>query len=53
MSRWTKKQDDGIAAVPAAHVTKVTAPEARPRLGDVLLSRQALQPEQLSGALNL
>jgi len=36
-----------------AHVTPMISAESRTRLGDVLLSEQALSPEQLAGALNL
>jgi type IV pilus assembly protein PilB len=36
-----------------AQVTPMISAEARSRLGDVLLSAQALSPEQLAGALNL
>jgi type IV pilus assembly protein PilB len=38
---------------PAAQVTQTISADARSRLGDVLLSEQALSPEQLAGALNL
>ena len=38
---------------PAAQVTPMISAEARSRLGDLLLSTQALSPEQLAGALNL
>lgn len=53
MSRWTKKQENAAEAVPVAQVTPMISPGARTRLGDLLLSENALLPEQLTGALNL
>ena len=41
-----------VEAAPA-QVTPMISAEARSRLGDVLLSKKALSPEQLAGALNL
>ena len=53
MSRWTRKQAPVVAAPEQAQVTPVPTIEARPRLGDVLVAENKLQPEQLAGALNL
>ena len=42
-----------VFEAPAAEVTPMISRDERVRLGDVLLSEQALSPEQLAAALNL
>ena len=56
MSRKTRERDIVAAAVVAAQIAQVTptiSPDARARLGEVLLAHNILLPEQLTGALNL
>ena len=53
MKMRRKVEEVAPELAPAAQVTPMISAEARSRLGDLLLSTQALSPEQLAGALNL
>jgi type IV pilus assembly protein PilB len=56
MSRWSKQRETTITddvPAPVANVTPLTSVPARARLGDVLVARNIVLPEQLAGALNL
>jgi type IV pilus assembly protein PilB len=53
MKRRQPKHQPVVHSAPAAAVTAMTTPESRARLGDVLVSAEALTPEELADALNL
>ncbi|MCU1398481.1 MAG: pilus biosynthesis protein PilB [Acidimicrobiales bacterium] len=53
MKRRQPKQEVVFAPPVAAEVTPMISRDERMRLGDVLISEQALSPEQLAAALNL
>ena len=53
MKSRRKIQEVAPELAPAAQVTPMISADARARLGDLLLSSQALSPDQLAGALNL
>jgi type IV pilus assembly protein PilB len=55
VSRWAKKQQGPATPTAAgtAHVTALIEAGARTRLGDLLLSENALSPDQLAEALDL
>ncbi|MFM2071453.1 MAG: hypothetical protein RLZZ623_1716, partial [Actinomycetota bacterium] len=53
--KWRRDQsnEDSSLMTATAALSEMIAPEARSRLGEVLLSGQMLTPDQLSAALNL
>ena len=55
MSRRSRQREPVLTPVraPAAELTPTTSVGARTRLGDVLVARNIVLPEQLTGALNL